>query len=421
MITNSYLLRAVEKNMRGTMELQKHAFRKLISLIFLVSVGLVYVSIVDHNNDLHRRVQKFIERDLTAYDGARMTDSASSGMSMRDGSNLSKVVTLQLYPVASRYPATPEYSSLEDAVFFHLNSELSSQRIETVSVEAQREKSELHVIQLDSLIGGTDNREVETSQGMRPPDWSQPSGSDSSDQVGRLIVSFLIKGRYIPPPYIDYESLLKDALDNGNINIIKHLLSGRASHYFRRLSKVEFVEVADAPDVGGDDEVVDKNFVSAKEDYEDYSEDIPVDEAIETDTAVPMDTPDEGEQDNNISTPQENTTPDKKQRPNLNRDDSTTYTLPKNSGAMYSRFVTSCILLAMCSVIAIWNIVRLATKRYKARKRRIALAKEAFRAPYALSGGKTVQSGDYDTSFKISMNRNFAGAMDKDKSAVAPH
>ena len=403
------------------MQFQKQTFRRFVSLVFLVSIGLVYLVLMgesslgkapigratlettDNKNSLGRLTDSF---DMMSGNDNRVTDL-----------NLFKLVTLQLYPVASRYPATPEYMSLEDAVYFHISSALSPQRIETVSVETQRDKTELHVMQLDSPVRGADNDREVDNEPMRPPDFS-PTDGNTSDQVGRLIVTFLVSGKYYPPPEIDYESLLMDALEEtGNINIIKQLLSGRASHYFRRLSTVECLDIVDAPEsgeYGGDDGG--PQFVSAAEDFEpDTEEDVELNEAEveKSDENIEMDEVNKKD-DKDINIPSSDGSGiQNNETPKHNRDATTTYSLPKNSGAMYSRFVTSCILIAMCSVIALWNIVRLAAKRYKARKRRIALAKEAFRAPYAITGGKTTES-EYDTAFRISMNNKYAGAMDKD-------
>lgn len=406
------------------MQFHTQAFRRVVSLILLVSIGLVYLVLMGENT-LGKaplgRVTLETTKNKNSLSSSRVTDSFDmmSGTDNRVADlNLFKLVTLQLYPVASRYPATPEYMSLEDAVYFHISSALSPQRIETVSVETQRDKTELHVIQLDSPIRGADNDREVDSEPMRPPDFSPTDGS-TSDQVGRLIVTFLVSGKYYPPPDIDYESLLMDALEEaGNINIIKHLLSGRASHYFRRLSKVECLEIVDAPEseYGGDDGG--PQFVSAAEGFEpDAEEDVELDvaEVDKSDEDIEMDAVNNEKDDKDINIPSsDGASFQNDETPKHNRDATKTYSLPKNSGAMYSRFVTSCILIAMCSLIALWNIVRLAAKRYKARKRRITLAKEAFRAPYAITGGKTATESEYDTAFRISMNNKYAGAMDKD-------
>jgi len=392
----------------------------------------------------HRSILEFIERPIAGEDDEAEDGSTNSNMEQQFQSpqqqtlvEVARIFTIEIMGVLPRKMLKSEIAYFETTLFFHFNIALASQKVQTTSVSLDTSTQEVEM-----YAAGSKTNAKKDKYAFSPLQLSR------SYETGRLSLDILVTGRYYSPPSINYPMLLRDNINENSEEIIhklKHGSGGGAEQYFKQalvlactgtaiateterlkeevsfdkdesnggfqmVSGVEggtFVQEQEENNVdpygttvkvpmrGGGEEEDQEETLTSPTNYQNDNNNFQLDENTSLGNRLPLPTNDEN-----------STSDDSAQKGHLVDSNNPFYSFNKQHAntAVYYRTLSGTIFISLCVAILSWNIGKIAQKKSIERKRRIALAKEAYEAPYKLS--KKISTGT------TSWNSKFEGTRD---------
>lgn len=281
-----------------------------------------------------------------------------------------------------------EAKVLESALFFYLNGIMSEYMIQTQSVTIHRiykkEKNPVANQVGSSQTSSASNGEAPFLEIISPSNrlLNQNDILDNNDpenqrrvqsDAGQLKLSFFIRGKYFPPPYIDFNEEIKYRINHGGERIVFNLVKKKKDFpFFQSLTSIICTETKDLPINQVDQSMMDEfNTVSKVQ-------------IIQTSPTVTLQDKMNSVEIDNIEIP-ENAN-DKQTNNSKNKKDymdSSKYAKANpnpESPANQTRLVSGGIFLGLVAIVGALNILSKAKKLPEKKKQRMIDAKKGYNA-----------------------------------------
>lgn len=298
-----------------------------------------------------------------------------------------------------------EAQVLESALFFYLNGIMSEYMIQTQSVTIHRiyskEKNPV------ANQGGSSQTSY-VSNGKPPPlEIMAPSNrllihgdiqvnNDPENQrrvqsdTGQLKLSFFIRGKYFPPPYIDFNQEIKYRINHGGDRIVSNLVKKKKDFpFFQSLTSIICTETKDLPVNQVDQSMMDEFNSGSKVQIIQNSPTVTLHDKM---TSVEIDSIKTPENDNDKQ-------PDNSKNSKDYSDSSKYAKANPNplSPANQTRLVSGGIFFGLVAIVAALNILAKAKKLPEKKKQRMADAKKGYTAANDIAYRRSSSSGSTGT------------------------
>lgn len=369
--------------------------RAKFAVVTLLLAAVVFLS------EVQDITSKFIHRQLIGY----KTDQRTNPITHAE----TDVFKIVLVGVPGRVPTTVEDKFFEEKLHGFLDSKDS--RIQVSSVRVLADENMVTRINRKLYGGAVDEN---TIQETKEQNRKMQANGDEIQDIYQLHLLVSITGVYFPPPALDFKTAIMSVINDGQKGLVRSLIfstsNDPAMKYFDNLKllactgtryrasvegdMVVRMPVAQSKSFGGIEEVKSRGGNGLGKSGEREADD---NGTTNGETAQVPDTSytqnQEGEEPvrkEAIGAAVQEEVEDQKNTPQETED-------PYNAEAIEFRTVSGAIFLSFCVFAVLWNIVRVSAKTNVDRRKRIALAREAYEIPVktALGAGKFGNSNKF--------------------------